>query len=160
MATHHLAQINVARFMREKTDPANADFMAALGSVNAAAEASPGFVWRLVGDTDADNAVDVEVVAGDPRLIINMSVWRDLEALAAFTYREQSHLAIMRRRREWFEPMPVSTALWWVPAGHRPTVAEGMARLDVLARRGPSADAFTFREPFAAPVGQVASASP
>lgn len=151
MPAHHLAQINVARFIREKTDPANAAFMEALSAVNAAAEAAPGFVWRLVGS--GDNAVDVDVVPGDPRLIVNLTVWRDLESLAAFTYRHQDHLAIMRRRREWFEPMPVSVALWWVPAGHVPTVAEGLDRLALLERSGPTAGAFTFRQPFAVPDG-------
>lgn len=146
MTTHHLAQINIARFLRDKDDPANLDFMDALARVNAAAERAPGFVWRLVGETDVNSAVDVEVVAGDPRLIVNLSVWRDLESLAAFTYRQQEHVAIMRRRREWFERLPVSLALWWIPAGHRPTVAEGLARIDTLARSGPTRDAFTFRE--------------
>lgn len=151
MSTFELAQINVARFIRDKDDPANAPFMAALDHVNAQAEASPGFVWRLKGD--GNNATDVEAIPGDTRFIVNMSVWRDMTALAAFVYRQSDHVAVFRRRQEWFEPMETSVALWWVPAGHRPTVEEGMAKLATLASNGPTPEAFTFRTPFAAPAG-------
>lgn len=149
MNTFEIAQINVARFIREKDDPANEPFMAALDHVNARAEASPGFVWRL--KDDSNNATDVEAVPGDSRFIVNMSVWRDMSALAAFAYRQSDHVAVFRRRHEWFEPMETSVALWWVPAGHRPTVEEGMAKLATLAAKGPTAEAFTFRALFAAP---------
>lgn len=146
----HLAQINVARFMRPQDDPANADFMNALDHVNAMADASPGFVWRLVGD--GSDATDLLPDAQDPRLIINMSVWTDLEALSAFVYRQPDHLAVMRRRRDWFEKMDAFMALWWVPAGHQPSMAEGMAKIAVLAEKGPSVEAFTFRDAFPAPI--------
>ena len=149
MSTFELAQINVARFTRAKDDPANTPFMAALDRVNAHADASPGFVWRLKGD--GNNATDVEAVPGDARFIVNMSVWRDTAALAAFVYRQSDHVAVLRRRQEWFEAMEPAFALWWVPAGHRPTVEEGMAKLAALAANGPTAEAFTFRAPFAAP---------
>jgi hypothetical protein len=148
MTTHHLAQINVARFRAPKDDPVNVDFMAALDRVNGLAEASPGFVWRLVGE--GDNAVDVEVAA-DPRLAVNMSVWEDTPSLAAFAYRQQDHRAVMRLRREWFEPMTTYMALWWVPVGHRPTVDEGLARLALLERLGPTEKAFLFATPFPPP---------
>jgi hypothetical protein len=149
--THHLAQINIGRFLADKDDPANADFMAALDAVNAHADVAPGFVWRLIGEDG--NATDVEVDAADPRLIVNMSLWTSLEALADFTYRHPDHLAVMRRRREWFEKIETFMALWWVPAGHVPTVAEGMERIAHLAEHGPSGQAFTFRQPFAPPEG-------
>lgn len=151
MSTHELAQMNVARFIRDKDDPANEPFMAALDRVNARADASPGFVWRLKGDNN--NATDVEAVPGDARFIVNMSVWRDIAALAAFAYRQSDHVAVMRRRHEWFEPMEPVLTLWWVPAGHRPTVEEGMAKRATLASNGPTPEAFTFRTPFAAPTG-------
>lgn len=125
--------------------------MAALDLVNARAEASPGFVWRLVGD--GNDATDVEAVPGDARLIVNMSVWRDIASLGAFAYRQSDHVTVMRQRHEWFEPMEPSLALWWVAAGHRPTVAEGMAKLAALSASGPTQEAFTFRAPFAAPKG-------
>ena len=86
----------------------------------------------------------------DPLFAINMSVWTDLDALAGFVYRS-AHRDIMRRRREWFAPMEVFMTLWWVPAGHQPTPAEGLGRLDVFERLGPTADAFSFRYPFPAP---------
>lgn len=151
MSTFELAQINVARFILAKDHPANAPFMSALDHVNARAEASPGFVWRLKGD--GNNATDVEAVPGDARFIVNMSVWRDMAALAAFAYRQNDHVAVMRRRHEWFEPMEAAFVLWWVPAGHRPTIEEGMAKLAALAANGPTSEAFTFRTPFAAPTG-------
>ncbi|MEY3703821.1 MAG: hypothetical protein RLZZ561_1441 [Pseudomonadota bacterium] len=145
----HLAQINVARFRRPQADPANADFMNALDHVNAMADASPGFVWRLVGD--GGDATDLVPDAGDPNLIVNMSVWTDLEALSDFVYRQPDHLAVMRRRRDWFDKMDAFMALWWVPAGHRPSILEGMTKIALLAERGPSAEAFTFHDPFPAP---------
>lgn len=142
-AARHVAQINVARFRVAKDDPANAGFMAALDHVNAMAEASEGFVWRLVGD--GNDATDVEAIPGDPDFIVNMSVWRDVAALEQFAYRQQDHRAVLARRKEWFDPIEPSTALWWVDAGHVPTVAEGLARLAQLASEGPGDAVFTFR---------------
>lgn len=138
----HVAQINVARFRVAKDDPVNADFMAALDHVNAAADASDGFIWRLVGD--GGNATDVEAIPGDPDFIINMSVWRDVAALEAFAYRQRDHRAVLARREAWFDRIDSSFALWWVPEGHVPSVEEGMAKLAQLARNGPEADVFTF----------------
>jgi len=147
---YHLAQVNVGRFRKPVEDPANADFMNALDHVNARAEASAGFIWRLKGE--GDNAMDLKPY-DDPNMAINMSVWESVEALGAFVYRNMDHRGVMRRRREWFEEMPVYMALWWVPVGHAPTVAEAKAKLALLELRGPTAEAFTFRQPFAAPSG-------
>jgi Domain of unknown function (DUF3291) len=148
VSRHHLAQINVARLRAPIDAPETADFVAALAPVNADADAAPGFVWRLQtesGDATAVRAFD------DPLLIVNLTVWESVEALEAFAYREASHLAVLRRRREWFErPAEAATALWWVPAGHVPTLDEALDRLAVLRARGPSRDAFTFRERFPA----------
>lgn len=149
-----LAQINIARFRLPADHPANADFMAALDRVNAAADAHDGFVWRLIGD--GGNAMDVRAF-DDPNMQINMSVWRDLEALGAFVYRSPLHRPIMVRRKEWFEPTTPYLALWWVPAGHIPSIEEGKAALDHLAAHGPTPRAFTFANPFPAP-GQTAIA--
>lgn len=153
MAAYELAQINIARFRLPADHIANRDFMDALDGVNAIAEASDGFVWRLTGD--GNDATDVAVTE-DPLVIPNMSVWRDLDALAAFVYRQPDHLAIMRRRKEWFDHIAVYQVLWWVPAGHRPSVAEGMARLAIVEAGGATAEAFTFKRPFAAPDGMPA----
>ena len=154
MSGYHLAQVNIARFRRPKDDPANADFMDALDPVNAAAEAAPGFVWRLTGD--GNDAVDIDVIPGDPNLVVNMSVWLDVDSLGSYVYRNGQHLAIMRRRKEWMEHIDVYQALWWVPAGHVPSVAEGLAAIDQLAARGPTESAFTFRKTFPAPDGTPA----
>lgn len=121
--------------------------MALLDPVNAIADAAAGFVWRL--QTEAGNATSIPVL-GDDRLIVNMSVWASIDQLADFVYRS-GHVAVMRRRREWFERIKVFMALWWVPAGHLPTVAEAEERLEHLRTHGPTAHAFTFRERFPAP---------
>ena len=128
--------------------PALAEFMALLEPVNAVADRSPGFVWRL--QTEEGNATSIPVL-GDDRLIVNMSVWESIDLLAEFVYRSGDHLAVMRRRREWFGRMKVFMALWWVPAGHHPTVAEAEERLEHLRAHGPTEFAFTFRQRFSAP---------
>jgi len=155
MTGFHIAQINIARFVKPKDHPDNAGFMDALDHVNAQADGAPGFIWRLVGE--GNDAISIDAIPDDPRLAVNMSVWTDIEALAAFVYRNPDHLAIMRRRREWLEQMDLYQALWWVPVGHVPTVAEGMARLQLLSLKGPTAEAFTVRQNFAAPDGTPAS---
>ncbi len=142
-ARWHIAQINVARFREPRFSPVNADFEAMLGEVNALAEAAPGFVWRMIGEGDSE----------DPALTINMTVWESLEALAGFAYRNLDHRRVMRRRAEWFVEMPSYLALWWVKQGCAPTLAEGLAKLERIARVGPSAEAFDFRTPFAPPPG-------
>lgn len=155
MSGFHLAQINIARFVLPKDHPDNAGFMDQLDVVNALADVAPGFVWRLVGE--GNDAIDIDAVPDDPRLVVNMSVWTDVEALGAFVYRNPEHLAIMRRRREWLEHMSVYQALWWVPVGHVPSVAEGLSKLARLAQNGPTADAFTFKQTFSAPDGMPAA---
>ena len=150
MNAYQLAQINVGRFIHLRDAPANAEFMAALDPVNAQADAAPGFIWRLVGD--GNDATDLVPDESDPQLLLNMSVWRDVDALASFVYRNSDHLAFMRRRKEWFEKIEIFQALWWVPAGHIPMVEEGMAKIAALSANGPTESAFTFREPVAAPL--------
>ncbi len=140
-----LAHINVARFRRPKTDVANADFLTALDDVNAAAEAGDGLVWRFTAA--AGDPADRQA-AEDPYRLANLSVWTGLEALKTFTYRDPLHRAMMQRRREWFERLEVRLALWWVPAGTRPTLMEALDRLDGVAGLGPTAAAFTFASPF------------
>jgi hypothetical protein len=145
---YQLAEINIATFRVPVADPVNAEFIANLDRVNALAEAAPGFVWRLVGD--GNNALEIKAFE-NPNTAINMSVWTDMDALAHFVYRNDGHRDIMRRRKEWFERMEFHLALWWIPAGHRPTVSEGKERLQSLSRVGPSAYAFLFNKPFPAP---------
>jgi hypothetical protein len=127
--------------------PVLAEFMALLDPINAIADEAPGFVWRL--QTGEGNATSIPVL-GDERLIINMSVWESIDHLTDFVYRS-GHVAVMRRRREWFERIKVFFALWWVPTGRLPTVTEAEARLEHLRAHGPTAHAFTFRQRFPAP---------
>lgn len=143
-----LAEINIARFRAPIADPVNAEFIANLDRINMLAELAPGFVWRLVGT--GNSALDIRAF-DDPNIAINMSVWTDLDALADFVYRNEGHRQIMRRRKEWFDRMEFHMALWWVAAGHQPTVAEGKTRLETLSRIGPSPEAFRFNKPFPAP---------
>ncbi|HTV51925.1 MAG TPA: DUF3291 domain-containing protein, partial [Steroidobacteraceae bacterium] len=120
----------------------------ALDEVNALAERSPGFVWRL--QSASGNATDIQV-SSDPRFLVNMSVWQSVEALFDFVYRT-AHTRFMSRRREWFEkPVQAYQVLWWIPAGHTPSVAEALARLEQLRQHGPTHEAFTFKQPFPPP---------
>jgi len=144
----HLAQLNIARAIAPLDAPPLADFVAALDRVNALAEASDGFVWRLIGDGGDATSVRVD---GDPDVIVNLTVWQSVEALFDFTYKS-GHIEIMRRRREWFEAAAAPyLVLWWVPAGHVPTLDEALARLAHLRGHGPTAHAFTFKRRFPAP---------
>jgi hypothetical protein len=146
-AGFQLAQINIGRLKAPVGAPEVSDFVDNLERINALAESQPGFVWRLVGA--AGDATDIRPF-DDTDILINMSVWESLESLAAFVYRT-SHRDFMRRRGEWFEPLPVYMALWWVAAGHHPAPAEAIERLRTLERLGPTAEAFTFMNPLAAP---------
>ncbi len=140
----HLAQLNIGRLAAPLDSAQLADFVAGLEPVNAAAESAPGFVWRLKDD-EADNATSFTIY-DDPILIVNMSVWADHQSLWDFVY-DDDHRAILRRRREFFERMTEAyTVLWWVPAGHRPTVAEARERLDHLRGNGPSEYAFGLKD--------------
>jgi hypothetical protein len=150
-----LAQVNIALPKEPLTSELLADFVAALGPINALADGSPGFVWRLQGDGGDATAIPV---FDDDRLIVNMSVWESLDALAAYVYRG-GHAQVMKQRRRWFEHLrEVISALWWVPAGHHPTVAEAEERLRCLRAHGPTA--FAFKQPFPPPgVGVSPAAS-
>ncbi len=151
--SYQIAQMNVARALYPLEDPGMADFVDQLDDINALAERSPGFVWRL--QSESGNATDIQV-NGDPMLIVNMSVWQTAEALFEFVYRAV-HTKVMTRRRDWFErPTEAFQVLWWVPAGHEPTVEEGLARLSHLREHGPTAKAFTFKERFPSPAGDGA----
>ena len=144
----HLAQFNIARLRAPLDDPAIAGFVAGLDTMNALADSSPGFVWRLTDGPDGD-ATTVRPL--DPDVIVTMSVWDSVESLRAFSY-QSAHLDYLRRRRDWFLPhnFRASLVLWWIPAGHIPTVEEACERLERVAD-GPSPEAFTFRRTFPAP---------
>jgi heme-degrading monooxygenase HmoA len=148
MPAFHLAQFNIGRILGPIDSETMAGFVSQLAEINALGDATPGFVWRLKtedGDATAIRPYD------DERIIVNMSVWESLEALHGYVY-QSAHAEVLRRRREWFARMTESSmVLWWVPAGHYPTVAEAVARLDLLRAEGPTPAAFTFRQGFSAP---------
>jgi hypothetical protein len=148
MTGWHLAQINIGRTSAPLDDPAMAEFMAALDPVNALADRSPGFVWRL--KDDSGHATYIRAF-DDPRMIVNISVWKSLAALREFTYRS-GHSGVLARRRQWFEKLDrPHLALWWLPAGATPTTAEALARLDHHGRHGETEFAFTLSKPYPAP---------
>jgi hypothetical protein len=147
MSNYELAQLNVATMKEPLDSPAMADFVANLDRINALAESSPGFVWRL--QTDEGDATAMRPM-GESTLV-NISVWKDAESLSKYVY-ESAHVEIMRRRKEWFERMREAyVVLWWVKQGHRPTAAEAITRLELLRAQGPTHDAFTLGKPFLPP---------
>jgi hypothetical protein len=148
MSAYQLAQLNIGIIKAPMDSPVMADFAGNLDRINALAESMPGFVWRL--QTEEGDATSIRPFE-DKSTLVNMSVWRDIEALNQYVY-HSAHVEIMRRRKEWFEPMRAAyLVLWWVPVGHQPSVAEAVARLELLRANGPTPQAFTFRHPFPAP---------
>jgi hypothetical protein len=148
MPNYHLAQINIARMLAPIDDPIMADFVAQLAPVNALGDSSPGFVWRL--QTESGDATSIQVY-DDNMIIINLTVWENVEALREFVYKGAHH-GVLRDRKRWFEKFDGPYyALWWIPAGHIPTPEEGKERLDFLRQHGDSAYAFSFQHPFPQP---------
>ena len=149
---HHLAQFNIGRVRAPIGDPLMAGFVAQLDDVNALADGAPGFVWRL--QTEEGNATSIHAFE-DERLLLNMSVWTSVEALRNFAYAGR-HLELLRDRAEWFEgatgPYQV---LWWLPAGHTPTLEEAKRKLECLEVDGPTAEAFTFQQLFSSAEPEV-----
>ena len=145
----HLAQINIGRLVAPIDDPRLADFVAQLDPVNALADAAPGFVWRL--QSSEGNATTVAYI-DDPLVIVNMSVWESLAALRDYTY-SSDHVTVFRQRAHWFQPMErPSYCLWWVPAGHVPTVPEGRERLEHYQANGATPYSFWFSHHSPAPM--------
>ncbi len=147
MSRYQLAQINIGQIVAPIDSPALKDFVDNLDRINALAESSDGFVWRLKGD--GNDATSLRHFGDD--VIINMSVWRDADSLRRFAY-QSAHTPIMKRRREWFTRMAEAyLCLWWVPAGHEPTLADAAERLEHLRKHGPTLTSFHFGELFPAP---------
>ena len=145
----HLAQINIGRLIAPIDDPRSAGFVAELDPVNALADAAPGFVWRL--QSSSGNATDIVYDQNDLSILLNMSVWESVEALRDFVYASK-HLEVLKERAKWFEKMdrPVY-CLWWIPAGHVPSVAEGRERLEFYQKHGPTPYSFWFSKLFPMP---------
>ncbi|MEU5973230.1 DUF3291 domain-containing protein [Streptomyces sp. NPDC047315] len=148
MTSYELAQVNIARLKFPLDSPELKYFVDNLDPVNAVAEASDGFVWRLKDETG--DATDIRIF-DDEWIVVNMSVWRDKDALTTFMY-QGTHRELLARRHEWFERVrEAMSTLWWIPAGHRPTVAEAENRLRLLRTEGPTERAFTLNRAFPAP---------
>jgi len=142
---HHLAQINIGRLVAPMDDPRIAEFVAQLAPINALADRSPGFIWRL--QSSYGNAMDI-AYSDDPTINVNMSVWESIETLRDYVYRS-NHLQVFRDRAKWFEKMDKPHyCLWWIAAGHIPTVAEGRERLEHYQEYGPTPFAFWFSKLF------------
>ena len=145
MSEHHLAQLNIAKMKYPFESPKMADFVNRAQDVNALADVAPGFVWRL--QLHDDDMTPVELFGAD--MLPNLSLWTDIDALRDFAFRS-AHREVLARRKEWFEALDEAYAvLWWVPAGHIPTLEEAAERLDCLRREGPGPRAFDFRQTFA-----------
>ncbi|MEM1152914.1 MAG: DUF3291 domain-containing protein [Pseudomonadota bacterium] len=144
----HLAQINVGTIKYPQDDPRMSGFMNRLDEINALAESSAGFVWRL--QDDSGNATNIDV-GKEPLFIVNMSVWESAESLFEYVYKSM-HREVMIQRRNWFErPADLYQALWWIPAGHLPAPEEGLAKIELLKQLGPTQEAFNFKKRFPCP---------
>ena len=146
--SYHLAQINIATAKAPLDSPVMKGFVDQLDAINALADNSPGFVWRL--QTDDGDATALQVFDNE-RIIVNISVWESLDALKTYVY-AGDHLTVLKNKKSWFEKMAgPALALWWIPEGHIPSIADAKAVLETLKSAGPSPEAFTFAKPFPAP---------
>lgn len=150
-----LAEINVAEAMYDLEDAAMAGFTGRIEEINALAERADGFVWRL--KTEELGPADLEGLPNNPRLVLNMSVWRDFQSLSDYIFRSD-HLELMQARHSWFKTSREPTlCFWWIPAtGPMPTAAEGWERLSLLRSKGPTPAAFPMKRRFSQP--EIASA--
>lgn len=150
MSAYHLAQLNIAWMKAPLESPEMTDFVANLERINALAEASPGYVWRL--QDEAGDATAIRPFGAD--FLVNMSVWQDVQSLSEYVYKS-AHAEMLKRRREWFARVEqMHQVLWWVPAGHRPSVVEAAERLAYLREHGATAQAFTFRQHYPVRIAQ------
>jgi hypothetical protein len=137
-STRHLAQFNIARIRYPLDDPRMREFVANVERINGLAEKIEGFVWRL--QDESGHAMNIRVY-DDPTLLPNLTLWQNAEALERFVW-QTLHGRFYRRREDWFIPLDTPLVMWWVPEGHRPSMAEGVERLDHLKAHGSSVYAF------------------
>lgn len=147
----HLAELNVARLLHSLESQESAEFDRALAPINALAESAPGFVWRLIDESGSSSSYVEIPEIDDPNVIVNYSIWTDVDSLVHFVMKS-GHVAYFRRRREWFEKnVELSTVCWWIPAGEIPTISEAVQRLDELRANGPSEAGWPMQERRAQP---------
>jgi hypothetical protein len=150
MSSHHIAQLNIAKLLAPIDSPPLSEFVDNLDRINALADEAPGFVWRL--QTEEGDATGIDFFGAD--YIVNLSVWRSIEALNTYVY-HSAHVEILRRKKEWFQKMhEAHMVLWWVSAGHIPSIEEAAQKLSLLRANGPAQEAFTYKKSFSAP-GQI-----
>jgi Domain of unknown function (DUF3291) len=148
---YQLAQINIGRLIAPIDDPKIAEFVAQLAPINGIADLAPGFVWRL--QSESGNATDI-AYNDDPSIMVNMSVWESLEALRDYAYKSD-HMKVLRDRAKWFAKMDrPHYCLWWIPAGHIPTVSEGRERLEHYQTHGATSYSFWFSQEFPQPADE------
>lgn len=151
----HLAQVNIARTKAPFSAPAMAGLTSRIAEMNALAESNPGFVWRFTTGSEADNRLelfsDYFVPFERERFFFNMSVWKSVEDLRHYAFKT-AHLELFRDRHAWMDSSPrAHAAMWWLPAGKTPTVADAKDRLLSVDQHGPTDFAFTFAKPFPPP---------
>lgn len=143
-----LAQLNIAEAQYDTDDPRMDGFTGRIDAINALADRSVGFVWRLVDDSDTDGALDLRLPGASDRTLVNMSVWENIESLFQFTYKT-AHAKMISSREEWFPSLTARhMVLWWIEDGHVPTLDEAAEKLGLIRDTGPSPDAFDFNLPF------------
>lgn len=141
-ATMHLAELNIGRLLAPTDDPCVAEFMANLDLVNGLGKRMPGFVWMMEGSGEPGTGNTENNIGEDPQFVANLTVWEDGPSLERFVW-GTVHKQFYERRRDWFEVLgDMHFVMWWVPAGHRPTLEEGLERLDHLKAHGDSDHAF------------------
>lgn len=144
-AGHHLAELNVGRLLAPTDDPRVAEFMGALDRVNGLGKRMPGFVWMMEGSGKPGTGNTEAKIGGDPQHVSNLTVWESVQTLEAFVW-NTVHRTFYERRAEWFEVLgKMHFVMWWIPAGHRPTLDEALARLAQREANGDSDDAFGWR---------------
>ena len=145
---YQIAQINIAHAKADKDSEIMSGFVERLDEIHTLADNAPGFIWRLETEDGDDGSVSV---FNDPLLLINMSVWQDIDSLRAFVYKS-IHIELLQDRDAWFDKMgEMHQTLWWVPTGHIPSIQEGKDKLDLIHEFGPTAEAFTFGKKFSLP---------
>jgi hypothetical protein len=149
MATFHIAQVNIAQAKADMASDLMQGFVSRLDEINTLADCADGFIWRLKEDSGSATAIRV---FDDPLLLINMSVWANLDALKHYVYKSL-HVELIKDRDAWFNKLGQShQALWWIPVGHIPNVEEAQKKLEYIRKHGPSAEAFTFAKPYSTPM--------
>lgn len=140
---YHLAQLNIGTALDSMESEVMKDFTDNLELINGIGENSPGFVWRLKDESGDATAIEF---TDDPNVLVNLTVWQDLQSLKDFVFKTQ-HATFLARKKEWFKPVSEATyALWWIPEGHIPSLEEAKAKLDHLNEHGESPSAFSFKK--------------